>query len=181
MNWFQCQGENLANGTAFCLKGAVIVWVILALASVFLITPNTDETWILLALRSFLEPPIADYSIEPVPTSGGLFLLVNILLESLFGSIVWVHRLFSFFCFVALLGLILWQAEGPRPMTSGLLAVAPARGSRHNGSGHDGDWHLDRSPPVLRGEPDLVSFGVAGVRPRDPLWPVVWAGRGEPV
>ena len=87
-----------------CLRWLTAIWGTLVIACMFLLTLGTDEAWVLNGLRSCLEPVVADLSSEVIETNGGLFAAANILLELLFGSQVWIHRLFSVAC---LLGLVL--------------------------------------------------------------------------
>lgn len=111
-------------GQVLCM--AFGVWLIVAIGAVFLTTLGTDEAWVLNGLKSLIMPWAPDVSSEAISTSGGLFALVNLALESLFGSTVWIHRLFSLVCLLAIVGLLLFSL--PRPplkMPFRILVVAP--------------------------------------------------------
>ncbi len=83
----------------------VVLWTCLAIACVFLLTLGTDEAWVLNGIRSCQEPPVAYLTSEPNETNGGLFAAANLVLEILFGSQVWVHRLFSLFSVLSLIAI----------------------------------------------------------------------------
>jgi hypothetical protein len=105
------------------------IWLVLAVACLFLITSWTDEAWVLNGLRSTLEPSVENLSSEVILTSGGPFALVNIWLERAFGSAVWIHRSFSLVCLLGLLGLVyrLGMQSG-QSWFAGALAIAPLLG-----------------------------------------------------
>ncbi|HUQ38269.1 MAG TPA: hypothetical protein VM144_18010 [Aestuariivirga sp.] len=133
-------------GQAMCL--AFGIWLILAIAMVFLTTLGTDEAWVLNGLKSLLLPWTPDASSEPISTNGGLFALVNLVLEFMLGSIVWVHRLFSLACLLALVGVLLFRWPGPPlKMQFRILFVAPLLGLP--GTAEIGTTALGTSTAVL--------------------------------
>lgn len=132
-----------------CLKILSASWFVLALGCVLLIALGVDEAWSLNGLRSCLEPPVKDLSSQPTATSGGLFALANLALEFLFGSRVWVHRLFSFACLLGLVGVVWSSGRAGRRRTTlaGLLAVAPLLGLP--GTAEEGTAALGTSSAAL--------------------------------
>ena len=77
------------------LKLAITVWLLLAVAALFVMSLGTDEAWVLNGLRSSLNPQVDNLSTELIVTSGGLFALLNLAVEWTAGSVVWMHRLLS--------------------------------------------------------------------------------------
>jgi len=80
------------------LKLMLVLWVMLAVAAVFVMTLGTDEAWVLNGLRSALRPQVPNLSTDLIVTSGGPFALANLAVEQLAGSQVWLHRLVSLLC-----------------------------------------------------------------------------------
>lgn len=111
-------------GNAICV--AFGVWMIIAIGMVFLTTLGTDEAWVLNGLKSLLLPWTPDASSGPISTNGGLFALVNLLLEFMFGSTVWIHRLFSLTCLLTIVAALLFHRQTTSlKMLFRLLLVAP--------------------------------------------------------
>jgi hypothetical protein len=111
-------------GQVLCL--AFGVWLIIAIGAVFLTTLGTDEAWVLNGLKSLLRPWTPDVSSETISTNGGLFALMNLALEFIFGSTVWVHRIFSLTCLLAVIAGLIFRWPGhPLKMPFRILLVAP--------------------------------------------------------
>ena len=122
-------------------------WILLAFLCVFMITLGYDEAWALTGVRSCLEPVVAEFSISPVSSSGGLFAFVNAGLEVVTGSRVWVHRVFSLICLIMIIGLLANPGGRlRRPSTADLLAVAPLLGI--TGTAEVGTTALGTARPV---------------------------------
>ncbi len=102
------------------------LWLVLAVACLFLITLWTDEAWVLNGLRSTLEPIVKNLSTEVIFTSGGPFALANLAIERAFGSVVWIHRAFSLICLLSLLAIVYrFGARSGGAAIAGALAIAP--------------------------------------------------------
>ncbi len=111
------------------LPGLACLWMLLAVACVFLLSLGTDEAWVLIGLRSFIEEVQPDVSSEPILTSGGLFAAANLILEYLFGSRVWVHRLFSLVCLFGLMWIVVrTMPSSDRSIKVRCIAIAPLLG-----------------------------------------------------
>lgn len=82
--------RSIATST---LKVLIGLWSLLAFAAVFVMTLGTDEAWVLNGLRSMAQPYVAHLSTEPISTSGGVFALINLVIEAVAGTRVWAHRL----------------------------------------------------------------------------------------
>lgn len=99
------------------LKLAISIWLLLAVAALFVMTLGTDEAWVLNGLRSALRPAVPNLSTELIVTSGGVFALLNLAVEWAVGSQVWLHRLVSLLALGLTFALIL-----NRPRRSGFPA-----------------------------------------------------------
>ena len=80
------------------VKLSITVWALLAIAAVFVMTLGTDEAWVLIGLRSLLNPDVQHLSTESIVTNGGAFALIHLAIEWLAGSKVWLHRMVSLTC-----------------------------------------------------------------------------------
>ena len=111
---------NAVSAVAAAMKLSVVVWVLLAVAAVFVMTLGTDEAWVLNGLRSSLRPQVDHLTTELIVTSGGPFALANLAIEWAAGSRVWVHRLVSLCCLGLSFALIL--RRGGREVAPGWVA-----------------------------------------------------------
>lgn len=105
------------------------LWLLIAIASLWLMTLGTDEAWNLNGLRSVTEESVPGLSSELIPTSGGLFAIANLIIEYVVGSQVWAHRLFSLVCYLAMLMMLIrepWgRQSGATSPISRCLLIAP--------------------------------------------------------
>lgn len=88
------------------LKLSIILWTLLAVAAVFVMSLGTDEAWVLNGLRSTLHPQVPNLSTELIVTSGGVFALLNLVMEWAAGPQIWLHRLVSLLFLVLSFGLV---------------------------------------------------------------------------
>lgn len=111
---------------ANALKVAIAAWVLLGFAALFLMTLGTDEAWVLNGLRSLLHPPVQNLSTELIVTSGGVFALLNLAVEWMVGSHIWIHRLLSFLALGGVFALVLRRLRMKgRPSTVQWLTLTP--------------------------------------------------------
>lgn len=118
---------SAANSIATtALKLTIVLWALLAVGAVFVMTLGTDEAWVLNGLRSALRPQVPHLSTELIATSGGAFALLNLIIEWLVGSQVWLHRLVSLLFLGLSFALILSrQASNGTPASIKWLMLAP--------------------------------------------------------
>lgn len=108
------------------VKGAAGVWLLIAVAAVFVMTLGTDEAWVLNGLRSSLGPRVENLTTELIVTNGGPFALLNLASEFLFGSTVWIPRLISLGWLLGAFYLVSRHAgRGAGDRTSAFLVLAP--------------------------------------------------------
>ena len=111
---------------AGALKLAFSIWVLLAVAALFVMSLGTDEAWVLNGLRSVLHPQVQNLSTELIVTSGGVFALLNLAVEWAFGSQLWLHRSLSLLGLSGVVALVLHHLRVTRPpLAVQLLAITP--------------------------------------------------------
>ncbi len=118
--------QRLNTGARLALLVVLALWAALALTAVFMLSLGTDEAWVLNGLRSLLHPIVPHLSTELIVTSGGPFALINIGVEAVLGSAVWMHRMVSLAAMIGTCILILRYGRkiGTRPESRWLgLAV----------------------------------------------------------
>ena len=116
--------SNLLASRALAL--AISIWVLLAVAAIFVMTLGTDEAWVLNGLRSALRPQVQNLSTELIVTSGGVFALLNLAVEWTAGSQVWLHRLCSLLALGMAFALILRRVRtSGTPSLVQWLSVTP--------------------------------------------------------
>ena len=139
--------ERLAWIASTALRAAILLWMALAVSAVFVMSLGTDEAWVLNGLRSAIHPQLPYLSTELIVTSGGLFALVNTLLEWAGGKsgLVAPPALFGLprlgFCHGAW-GASSQHGPGSRQMVDGGTVDRPTRRGR---SRDLGAWHLNRT------------------------------------
>ena len=102
---------------------------LLAVASLFAISLSEDESAVLLGLRSVLEPVTPHLSFQTNLTNGGLFAFMNLAVEWLFGSQVWIHKLVSLSCLlVVVAGVYRIAIRDGQSSVAGWIALAPLLG-----------------------------------------------------
>ena len=107
--------------------GLVVVFccaLLFALAGVFLTTLGFDEAWNLQGFESFFSSGSQTATVDPRTTSGGLFAITNVIVQGLWGSRLWAHRLLSWLCLLGICWMVVgW---GPRGRAGRLSALIPA-------------------------------------------------------
>ena len=116
------------------LQTSVIGLLLLGLMLIYFLTMNGDEAWLISYYQEIHNGKIFFYKMAPNSlTAGGIFVLLNVLLVTLFGIHLWIFRLVSYFSLLAIT-FILWrwssrQSRGRRA-ASKAAARTPGRHSR---------------------------------------------------
>lgn len=107
--------------------GLVVVFccaLVFAFAGVFLTTLGFDEAWTLQGFESLSSSRSQGAAVDPRTTSGGLFAVTNMIVQELWGSKLWAHRMLSWLCLLGTCWMVVrW---GPRGRSGRLSALIPA-------------------------------------------------------
>jgi hypothetical protein len=123
--------SSLDKALWLALMALTALCAVLLVSGVFALTMGYDEAWILLGIEGIVRERAPEVAIAPVLTSGGLYALVQLAITAVAHNALWVHRLFTVACTLAL-GLwvyrlgreIAGEARGGLFVLAGLL-LAP--------------------------------------------------------
>lgn len=108
------------------LKFNLLLLLLISFVLIFLFTLSVDEAWLIDNFRDIYTKDTARLKIAPLSlTNGGIYVLVGIVLYSIFGLVIWPYRILSFLSLCVIIYILwIWSQERWKNQKTSLIVPA---------------------------------------------------------